>query len=1009
MGVLLKSRLMKRIFYLLASLLPGTMFAQATHVVISEVYGGGGNSGATYTHDFIELYNPTSSPVSLNGWSVQYASATGSFTQRTVLSGSIAANGYFLIQQAAGSGGTTALPTPDVIGTIAMSGTNFKVALVNDSTTIGTSCVATSIVDLVGVGATASCSETSPAGIISNSTSAERKASATSTATTLGNGGSEQYSGNGYDSDNNSTDFVVQSNVNPQNSSDLEGPAVAATIFVSTASSAAEPSTNGMFVVQVGAPAPAGGISLSYSLSGTATVGSDYSDPKAGSVFIAAGKLRDTVRINIIDDLVSEGSETVIITLGTPPTGFTLGTGTATMTIADNEVFITKISAIQGTGNTAIAGSYSAEAIVTGVYPNLSPAGFYMQEESSDTDANIASSEGIFVVSGTAVTIGDKVLVTGNVVESSASPSFNQAVFTTGSTVSIISNGNTIPPASVLKLPVTALSDFERYEGMLVRVDDTLTVTNNYGLDRYGELGLSAGGMVYQPTEILDLNDNPSSGTSSSGTGNIAAIQALSTANQLRTITLDDGRNTTTSLPYVNPVDSTLRLGSTVTGLRGILGYAFSAYRIQPVPSSAPVFSYAARPGLPGLDSNNLKVASFNVLNYFNGDGNGGGFPTARGAHSMAEFTRQRVKIIAAISQLNADIVGLIEIENDGTGASSAIQDLVNGLNTAMGAGTYAIVNDGATTQQFSGDAIRCGIIYKPSKVSLSGAAMLDASAVHNRPPLAQAFMHIQTGKKIVYVVNHFKSKGCGSASGADQDQGDGQSCYNDTRRYQAQALIDWIDTAVIPASGTGMVLSMGDYNAYREEDPMDLLRASGYQVLGYPGSYSYQFSGQIGSLDHAVVSDSLNSFVTGIAKWNINAAEPVYLDYNDAINDGSGDFANPFASTWKPDVFRSSDHDPVLVGILFPEPVGIKNTTLKGDAMVVPNPASGNAVLRTSKLLSGVNIYSIDGRRIHTQIVNGSRSVDIDLQAAPAGLYSVEAIYIDGSREQIRLTRGNW
>src|SRR5687767_4945362 len=108
-----------------------TNYAMA-QVVVNEVYGGGGNSGATYKNDFIELYNNSSSPVSLDGWSVQYNSAAGTSTwQRTNLSGTIPANGYFLVQELAGAGGTADLPSPNVVGTIPMAGTSGKVALVN--------------------------------------------------------------------------------------------------------------------------------------------------------------------------------------------------------------------------------------------------------------------------------------------------------------------------------------------------------------------------------------------------------------------------------------------------------------------------------------------------------------------------------------------------------------------------------------------------------------------------------------------------------------------------------------------------------------------------------------------------------------------------------------------------------------------------------------------------------------------------------------------------------------
>ncbi|MFC1224215.1 lamin tail domain-containing protein [Pedobacter sp. BG31] len=196
----------------------------ANHVVISEVYGGGGNSGAVYKNDFIELYNPTLSAVDLTGWSVQYASATGTGNWTvTTLSGSIAPKGFYLIQQSAGTGGTTNLPIPDKIGTITMSGTAGKVLLSN-STTAQTGSLPTgaTVIDLVGFGATANGFEgTAPAPAPSNTSSIERKASATSDANTMGTGGTEEFAGNGYDSDQNAADFIVRT-PNPQNSSVTE-------------------------------------------------------------------------------------------------------------------------------------------------------------------------------------------------------------------------------------------------------------------------------------------------------------------------------------------------------------------------------------------------------------------------------------------------------------------------------------------------------------------------------------------------------------------------------------------------------------------------------------------------------------------------------------------------------------------------------------------------------------------------------------------------------------------
>ncbi|MCX2496154.1 lamin tail domain-containing protein [Pedobacter sp. PF22-3] len=192
--------------------------AAATHIVISEIYGGGGNTGATYKNDFIELYNPGNTAVDLTGWSVQYLNATGTGTwAKTDLTGSIPAKSFYLVQEAIGAGGTVSLPTPDVIGTLTLSGTTGKVILSNSNVLLtGANPSTTAVIDKVGFGPTATGFETAPTPLISNTTSIERKASATSTAATLAVGGAEEFNGNGYDTDNNSTDFVVTA-PNPQN------------------------------------------------------------------------------------------------------------------------------------------------------------------------------------------------------------------------------------------------------------------------------------------------------------------------------------------------------------------------------------------------------------------------------------------------------------------------------------------------------------------------------------------------------------------------------------------------------------------------------------------------------------------------------------------------------------------------------------------------------------------------------------------------------------------------
>jgi hypothetical protein len=177
--------------------------AVSPNVVISQAYGGGGNSGSTWKNDFVELLNRGVSAVDITGWTLQYASAAGSTWTVTPLSGVLNSGQYFLVQQAAGGGGTTDLPIPDVIGTTAMSATAGKVALVNNSTTLSGTCPGSAaIVDLLGYGNTANCYETA----VSSPPNA--------TMAVL------RYSNGCLDRDNNLIDFFVSTPV-PRNTASV--------------------------------------------------------------------------------------------------------------------------------------------------------------------------------------------------------------------------------------------------------------------------------------------------------------------------------------------------------------------------------------------------------------------------------------------------------------------------------------------------------------------------------------------------------------------------------------------------------------------------------------------------------------------------------------------------------------------------------------------------------------------------------------------------------------------
>lgn len=582
---------------------------------------------------------------------------------------------------------------------------------------------------------------------------------------------------------------------------------------------------------------------------------------------------------------------------------------------------ITAINAVQGSGtsSTLTGLQVTIEGIVIANYQGTNQlSGFFIEAPDAEQDGNPATSEGIFVltsVSPVTLAVGDRVRVSGTVAEFGTAP--NTSTQLTTPTVTILSSGNALPTALTVSLPTATAGELERYEGMRVVFTQSLTVSNNDNLTRFGELVLSSTGRLNQPSNIIDPNDNPASGTSSTGTSNVAAITARNDLNARSTIILDDA--STVQYPYTIPfwdnTQNTLRLGTTVANLTGVLSQSFGTHRV--FATSSPAFNYAQRPLAPPAVGGNVKVASMNVLNYFNGPT----FPTSRGADTAAELTRQRAKMISSMTGIGADVLALSEVENDGEGAQSAIQDIVNGLNTAQGAGTWAFVstpNYGSTAG--GTDEIKTAIVYKTTVVAPAGASVVfdDPSFSVGRSPVYQTFRLLANNEQFSVVVNHFKSKSSSGATGADVDQNDGQAAYNARRKLQATALVNLLAAQ----TNNGRVLAVGDFNAYGEEDPIDILRASGLVTL-INGSYSYAFNGLVGALDHAFATSGLASLVTGADEWHINADEPEQLDYNQE-NKSPPPSPPPgcTASCQTPDYFdgatpfRASDHDPLLVGL---------------------------------------------------------------------------------------------
>ncbi|WHI52074.1 ExeM/NucH family extracellular endonuclease [Microbulbifer sp. MLAF003] len=564
----------------------------------------------------------------------------------------------------------------------------------------------------------------------------------------------------------------------------------------------------------------------------------------------------------------------------------------------------TLISQIQGEGfASSLEGErHEIEAVVVGNFQdsNTGLAGFFLQEEDSDQDGRDSTSEGLFIhdnAFGVDVQVGDLVRVGGIVDEFYDFTELNQV-----DGVSVCGSGYEVTAANV-QMPFNSAQEQEQLEGMLVKFPQNLTVNGHYNLGRYGEIVLSSG-RLYIPTH----NNVP---------GSAAIAQAA--ANELNQIILDDGSTVQNpeEMPYPAPglsAYNTLRSGDTLEELTGVMAYGFGAYRVHPVevPQFSSVNLRDEAPVLPGDGS--LRIASFNVLNYFNGDGSGSGFPTARGADTPEEFERQRDKIISAILRMDADVIGLMEIENDGYGSDSAIQDLVNGLNSADSGQSYQFVNP--DLPQLGDDEIAVGMIYRSDRVMpIGSAATLQDYPFDdgNRQPLLQAFAEVSSGESLVVVVNHFKSKGsCPSDGSLNSDQGDGQGCWNSLRTLAADTLAGWIDR---DPAGTGIdrVLVLGDLNSYAMENPITALKGAGYTDLlewyGAGEAYSYVYDGQSGYLDHALASASLAPLVTATVDWHINADEPRALDYNTEYKS-----VEQQENLYSAGPYRASDHDPLIV-----------------------------------------------------------------------------------------------
>ncbi|UUW88561.1 ExeM/NucH family extracellular endonuclease [Pimelobacter simplex] len=941
-----------------------------TGLVIREAYVNGGSANASYVDKFVELYNPTASAISLSGKSLQYRSPTGTGNASGVvaLSGTVAPGKTFLVKGGSNGSNGTALPTPDQIATGLNPGAGGGTLYLTSGTTATTPADA-GVIDKIGWG---------------NSNSPEGTAS-TGNSVTL----SYQRAANGADTDNNAADFSTAAPT-PQNAS--SGTSEPTT--VTATNPGAKSATTGAAITPItlqasggtapytwtAAPLPAGLTLTGNSISGTPT---------------AAGVTNVTATVEDSADPKESASVQFTITVADPG---------ASVPIAD----------IQGSGAASPVADSPAttEGVVTALYPTGGFNGFYIQTPGADTPDR---SDALFVYVGSnsallsGLAIGDSVRVSGTVKEFTSGAGTLTELDVVAGTVTEIASLGTVTPKTVIPgtdcaLPGTACltgaaldAAREAVEGELFAPSGDFTVTDAYDGSAFnppatpsnnnvGEIGLAANSdkPLSTPTDIIDAQDT-------------AAIAARTAWNNAHRVLLDDGSSTTywntqntaagkdLPLPWLTP-NHHVRVGAKVTFDQPlVLDWRFG-WKLQPTsqivgaPTGKVTFEQN-RPAAPQPVGGDLKLATFNVLNYFTtfGAAYGGcssfvdraGNPIAvdqcpgtgpRGAWNQASFDRQQAKIVKAINKIDADIVSVEEIENslvvDNGDRDEALAALVTALNTAAGAGTWDYVHSPVSASlpanKAEQDVIRTGFIYKPAKVEVVGdAEMLFGTTefANAREPFAAVFKPVggTAGDRFAVIVNHFKSKGSGV------DDGTGQGKANPDRIAQATRLQQFASDFAT-ARGVQAVFLTGDLNSYSQEDPMQVLYNAGYTQMEAPGKHSYSFDGQSGSLDHVLANPAAAAMVTGVDIWEVNANESVFNQYSRYNYVGTDLYSD--------DPFSASDHNPEVVGIK----KGAPSTT---DVQIIGTNDFHGRLLADGTNAAGASVLSGTVKQLRTENPN--------------------------------------
>ena len=499
-----------------------------------------------------------------------------------------------------------------------------------------------------------------------------------------------------------------------------------------------------------------------------------------------------------------------------------------------------------------------------------------------------------------------------------------------------------------------------QYDGKLIELNQTLYVTNISNWNEYGEITLSSKRLM-SPTDVA----LPGS----------AEYRSIVSANEMDQLILSDGSNK----QYPNPRPWTgdkdyIRTGAYTMKVVG--RFTIEKYGYTITPTEMPVFEGNERPmKVVELGDYDVKVCGFNLEYYLGGD-----WGEKMGPETKEDAEQQHNKIVKALSTIDADIFGLVEIQQ----GQDAMQKLADALNKIYPEAKYTYINDGTKKD---GSYIKVGYLYKASKVKPIRQLQSNDTGVKQRKK-AQGFEVLTTGEKFVYMIHHFKAKS-GKGSGDNADKGDGQGTYNGDRVREATAVVTFAKSCAT-YFGDEDVLIMGDLNAYSMEDPIRKFTDVGYVHLikqfAEDEGYSYIYNGMVGCLDYALANEQMAEQVTGCKVFHINADEAYVFGYN--------------GYSYQNNMYRSSDHDPVVVGLKLGTNTPTEEITTNENRIIYgSNDIIGIA---SAKGLS-MSIYSLTGKAIYTTtITSNDYTISTSEISLHAGIYIIKLS--DGTYQKLRI-----